>query len=200
MENGMTTAFMELAEQRSKKTIARKEQKHILDGLEKILGGHRKPDDMYAYCLEINKQLGKLVQEASAGELGAIGHARIRGDLAREGYKTYGPAFTTEEYAKKAGISRQAVLKRLKAGSLACWRENGKRAYRIPAWQFDPQGHLLPGMAEVLKILDIPEFSDWAKILFFLQRRSSLGGKRPIELVESGETETVVSLAKDYVR
>ncbi len=196
----MTTAFMEIAERKVQKPIARKEQKHILDGLEKILGDHQNSTEMYAYCLEINKQLGKLVQEAAAGELGAIDHARIRGDLAREGYKTYSPAFTTEEYAKKTGISRQAVLKRLKAANLIYWRENAKSAYRIPAWQFDPQGHLLPGMAEVLEILAIPEFSDWAKILFFLQRRSSLGGTRPIELIERGETETVVSLAKDYVR
>ncbi len=195
----MTTAFMEIAEQKTQKTIARSEQKQIFNGLVELLGDHRKPDEMYAYCLEINKQLGKLIQEESAGELSAIDHARIRGDLAREGYKAYSPAFSTEAYAKKISISRQAVLKRLKAGRLLYWRENGKNAYRIPAWQFDSQGQLLPGMAEILNILDIPEFTDWAKLLFFLQRRSSLGGKRPIELIESGETETVACLAKDYV-
>ncbi len=196
----MTTAFMELAEQRTQKPIAKREQKHILDGLAKILGDHRQPDEMYAYCLEINKQLGKLVRQASKDEVSAIDAARFRGKLAKEGFKTYSPAFTAEQYAKKVGISRQAVLKRLKVGSLIAWKESSQNAYRIPSWQFDADGHLLPGMAEALKALNIPEFDEWAKILFFLQKRASLKGKRPIELIENGKPEIVAALAQSYAQ
>lgn len=196
----MTTAFMEIAEQGTQKPIARREQKHILDGLEKILGNHRQPDEMYAYCLEINKQLGELVRQASKEEVSAIDAARFRGKLAKEGFKTYSPAFTAEQYAKKVGISRQAVLKRLKAGTLIAWKESSQNAYRIPSWQFDVDGHLLPGMAEALKALNIPEFDEWAKILFFLQKRASLKGKRPIELIENGELEIVAALAQSHAQ
>lgn len=195
----MTTAFLELAEQKTHKPIAKKEQKHIIDGLLQIIGDHRQPNEVYAYCLEINKQLETLVRQTSEDEISAVNTARFRGELAKEGYKAYSPAFTAEQYAKRAGISRQAVLKRLKAGTLLGWRENRQNAYRIPSWQFNADGRLLPGMAETLKVLNIPELDEWAKILFFLQQRKSLAGKRPIELIEMGEIETTINLARDYV-
>lgn len=196
----MTTAFMELADQRNQKPIAEKEKKHIHDGLEQLLDNHRNTADFFAYCQEINKQLSKLVREANEQELSGIDAARFRGELAKEGFKAYGPTCTVEQHAKKIGISRQAVLKRLKAGTLLGWRENSQNAYRIPSWQFDAEGNLLPGMAQVLKELNVPEFDEWAKILFFLQQRNSLKGKRPIELIVAGKTEAVVLLAREYAQ
>ena len=97
--------------------------------------------------------------------------AMARGVLARqELMDEEGGSLSSEAVSGLLNISKQAVMKRLKAGTLLAWREERLKAARFPRWQFDSHGHVLPGFEEVLGILNQDERLDvWAKMLFFLQ-------------------------------
>jgi hypothetical protein len=96
-------------------------------------------------------------------------------------------------------ISKTAVLKRLAAGRLLAWREERLRAARFPRWQFDEHGHVLGGFEEALKILNHDERLDaWGKILFFLQEKTSLGGRRPLDVLREGKLNEVILAAQAY--
>jgi hypothetical protein len=91
-------------------------------------------------------------------------------------------------------LSKPALLDRYKRGRLLGWRE--KNAIRFPVWQFAETGGLLHGLEEVLQALSgKPSYDDWAKLLFFLNARHSLGGKRPLDLLRQSRTKEVLDLA-----
>jgi hypothetical protein len=84
------------------------------------------------------------------------------------------------------------VLKRYHEGKILGWREARQDAVRFPIWQFTDD-NLLPGIPEVLAILNqAPWMDDWARILFFLNRRSSLDEKSPLDLLRKGRNERVL--------
>lgn len=110
-----------------------------------------------------------------------------------------GGSLSSEEVARMLGISKTAVLKRLNAGKMLAWQEERLGARRFPRWQFDEQGVLLSGMGEVLQCLKAnPHLDDWAKILFFLQNKPSLGGQRPLDLLRNGRVKEAVQSAHAY--
>ncbi|MGA2864438.1 MAG: hypothetical protein ABSF95_08110 [Verrucomicrobiota bacterium] len=110
-----------------------------------------------------------------------------------------GGSFSSEEAAQWLGISKTAVLKRLEAGRLLAWREERLQAARFPRWQFDQHGKVLAGLAEALEGLKQDERLDaWGKILFFLQTKSSLGNKRPLDLLREGKVKEVCLAAQAY--
>jgi excisionase family DNA binding protein len=110
-----------------------------------------------------------------------------------------GGSLSSDEAARLLGISKTAVLKRLEAGRLLAWREERLRAARFPRWQFDPHGQVLGGLEAVLEILNRDARLDaWGKILFFLQIKSSLGEKRPLDLLREGRLEDVRLAAAAY--
>ena len=111
-----------------------------------------------------------------------------------------GGSLPSDEVARLLGISKRAVLKRLEAGRLLAWREARLRAARFPCWQFDRHGQTLAGLEAVLKVLSKGERLDaWAKILFFLQTKTSLGENRPLDLLREGKLESVRLAAAAYV-
>jgi hypothetical protein len=110
-----------------------------------------------------------------------------------------GGSVSSEEAARLLRISKTAVLKRLEAGRLLAWREARLQAARFPRWQFDDHGQVLTGLTEVLDCLGQDQGLDaWGKILFFLQTRSSLGDKRPLDLLREGKVKTVCLAAQAY--
>ncbi len=110
-----------------------------------------------------------------------------------------GGSLSSEETARWLGISKTAVLKRLDAGRLLAWREERLQAARFPRWQFDDHGQVLAGLPKVLECLNRNERLDaWAKILFFLQTKSSLGAKRPLDLLREGKLKEVCLAAQAY--
>jgi excisionase family DNA binding protein len=110
-----------------------------------------------------------------------------------------GGSLSSDEAARLLGISKTAVLKRLEAGRLLAWREERLRAARFPRWQFDTHGQVLGGLEAVLEILNRDARLDaWGKILFFLQIKSSLGEKRPLDLLREGRLEDVRLAAAAY--
>ncbi len=110
-----------------------------------------------------------------------------------------GGSLSSEEVARLLRISKTAVLKRLEAGRLLAWREERLQAARFPRWQFDEHGQVQPGLTEVLDCLQRDEGLDaWAKVLFFLQPRSVLGDKRPLDVLRDGGVKEVCSAAEAY--
>jgi len=110
-----------------------------------------------------------------------------------------GGSLSSEEAARLLRISKTAVLKRLEAGRLLAWREERLQAARFPRWQFDEYGQVLPGLIEVLECLKKDQGLDaWGKILFFLQTKTSLGDKRPLDLLREGKVKEVSRAAQAY--
>ena len=96
-------------------------------------------------------------------------------------------------------MSKTAVLKRLEVGRLLAWREERLQAARFPRWQFDEHGQVRAGVEEVLVILNQDDRLDaWAKILFFLQEKSSLQGRRPLDLLREGKLKQACLAAHAY--
>ena len=121
-----------------------------------------------------------------------------RGLLAREQLKmAEGGSYSAEEARLQlGGLSKEAVLKRYRKGHLLGWREARQNAVRFPAWQFS-NGNMLKGLPEVLEVLNrIDWMDDWGRILFFLNPRDSLEGKRPLDLLRNGEIKRIVALAE----
>ena len=123
--------------------------------------------------------------------------AIMRGLLAREELKqAEGGSHSAEETRLLLGISKAAVLKRYQKGQLVGWREAGQNAVRFPAWQFHGD-NLLKGLPEVLAIFAEQAWADdWKRILFFLNPRYSLGGKRPLDLMRMGDVKRVCGYAR----
>jgi hypothetical protein len=126
--------------------------------------------------------------------------AYVRGLEARQQLaEAEGGSLSSDDTARLLRISKTAVLKRLDAGRLLAWREERLQAARFPLWQFDEHGHVLAGLEEILDILNQDDRLDaWGKILFFLQEKRSLGGRRPLDLLRSGKVKEVCVAAHAY--
>ncbi len=129
-----------------------------------------------------------------------LARAQIRGlEVRQQLAEAEGGSLSSEEAARLLKISKTAVLKRLAAGRLLAWREERLQAARFPRWQFGDDGHLLPGMEEVLEILNQDGSPDgWGKVLFFLQEKENLGGRRPLDLLRRGKLTEVRTAAGAY--
>jgi hypothetical protein len=126
--------------------------------------------------------------------------AMARGMEARQTLaEAEGGSLSSEEVARLLRISKTAVLKRLEAGRLLAWREERLQAARFPRWQFDEHGQVLASLEDVLECLNHDQGLDaWGKILFFLQTKTSLGGKRPLDLLREGKVKQVCQAAQTY--
>lgn len=91
------------------------------------------------------------------------------------------------------GISRQAIDKRVREGSLlAVPGPNGARRY--PVCQFQSDGSLVKGLKDVHAAL--PVRGPWSAFLFLMQPHSDLGGQKPLDLLRHGKIGEVVEAAK----
>ncbi len=129
-----------------------------------------------------------------------LARAQVRGLGVRQQLAAAeGGSLSSEEVARLLGISKTAVFKRLDSGRLLAWREERLQAARFPYWQFDEHGQMLAGLEEALEILNLDEHLDaWGKVLFFLQEKASLGGRRPLDLLREGRLEEVRAAAHSY--
>lgn len=110
-----------------------------------------------------------------------------------------GGSLSSDEVARLLRISKTAVLKRLEAGRLLAWREERLQAARFPRWQFDEHGQVLAHLEDVLECLNQDQGLDaWGKILFFVQTKTGLGGKRPLDLLRQGKVKQVCQAAQAY--
>ncbi|MBL9172507.1 MAG: hypothetical protein JNL10_03135 [Verrucomicrobiales bacterium] len=129
-----------------------------------------------------------------------LARAHVRGlEVRQQLAESEGGSLSSEEAARLLRISKTAVLKQLAAGRLFAWREERLQAARFPRWQFDDHGHVLPGLEEVLEILNgNGRLNPWSKILFFLQSRNGPDGRRPLDQLRRGQVKAVVQAAQAY--
>ena len=151
--------------------------------------------------------LARLVGVAFNRSLGArksrgdkLARAQLRGlEVRQQLADSEGGSLSSDEIARLLRISKTAVLKRLAAGRLLAWREERLQAARFPRWQFNDHGQVLPGLEEVLDILNQDARLDpWGKILFFLQSRTGPEGQRPLDQLRDGQVKDVVLAARAY--
>lgn len=157
----------------------------------------RESDEMTAGNVVIQMMESQFAASKKPTPKAGLALALLRGRVAREELKQQeGGGISASEAAEKLGISKTAVLKRYRDGKLLGWREARQDAVRFPVWQFT-EDNVLPGIPEVLAILNqAPWMDDWGRILFFLNERRSLGGKRSLDSLREGTWDFVVELAK----
>jgi len=102
-------------------------------------------------------------------------------------------SLSATEVARLLGTCRQTPHDRVKSGTLLAVREKG--GLRFPRWQFDANGPdgILTGFPEVLRALEV---SPLAKASWFTRPTPSLEGRTPLEALQSGEVERLVTLAR----
>jgi hypothetical protein len=160
---------------------------------------------------ELRPILGKYQEMKTAGIARAVVHARFdlmhqpdkaleralaRGLIVREAAKLEeGGNISADQAARRLGISKTSVLEKFKKGQLLGWRETRQKAVRFPVWQF-AQDEILAGLPKVLSILSkSSRIDDWGRIMFFLNPRGSLKGKRPLDALREGRIPLVERLA-----
>lgn len=103
-------------------------------------------------------------------------------------------SYTASEVAKLLGAkSRQTPHDRRKNKSLIAIQDNS--VWKFPKWQFDPTGPdgVIPGLPEVLKALDVPDFS---KINWLTRPNPELNECTPIQALKKGQKDRVINEAQ----
>jgi hypothetical protein len=126
-------------------------------------------------------------------------HARavLRGlERAREDLRDAGGAYDLDQArAVLNGVSRQAIGKRVKEGSLlALPGPNGHRTY--PTLQFTGDGTVVEGLRAVREAL--PSRSPWLVLNFLANPQTVLDGRKPIDLLKAGKVASVVEAARRF--
>lgn len=136
----------------------------------------------------------KLETQRSAFDLGARARALLKGrEIVAVDLAEAGGAYDLEQARTLLnGISRQAVLKKVEDGSLLAVPGPSNRR-RYPAAQFTKEG-LVPGLRNVQEAL--PTRNSWAVLNFLITPDPRLGGRKPIDMLASGEVDAVVSAAR----
>jgi len=120
-----------------------------------------------------------------------------RGALARKRLEqAEGGAVSAEEVADLLGLSRQGVDYLRKAKRILAWRLTGGK-WNYPLWQFH-EGRVRLGISECLKAL--PSDDPWGQMIFFLSPRESLLGRRPLDLILSGDIMNAIAAARRHQR
>jgi hypothetical protein len=133
--------------------------------------------------------------DASAFEPDARARAVLRGlEYAREDLRDAGGAYDLDQVRSVLnGVSRQAITKRVKDGSLlAVPGPNGKRSY--PTFQFTGEGTVVSGLKAVLDAF--PSRNPWMVLNFLVNPQDALGGGKPIDLLRAGDADAVVAAAR----
>src|SRR5439155_23265431 len=185
-------------EKRSGKVKLPLDEKAMVDEFAVLIRKHRDEDPAtLARLLNVAFEISLGARESREDKLA---RAVLRGLEARQQLaEAEGGSLSSEDASRLLRISKTAVLKRLDTGRLLAWREERLQAARFPRWQFDEHGRVLAGLEEVLTILNQDERLDaWGKILFFLQEKSGLGGRRPLDLLREGKLKEVCLAAQAY--
>jgi hypothetical protein len=133
---------------------------------------------------------------ADAFEPDARGRTILRGlEFAHADLLEAGGAYDLEQArAVLGGVSRQAIDKRVKEGSiLAVPGPSNRRAY--PTFQFNSDGSVVAGLKTVQDTL--PTQNPWAILSFLTNPQTLLDGARPIDELRTGAIDRVVDAARN---
>lgn len=114
--------------------------------------------------------------------------------IMREDLRSAGGAYDLDEVRTlMRGISRQAVDKRVREGSLLAV-PGPSHQRRFPTLQFDRDGTVVDGLRRVLQAL--PTKNPWTVLNFLAHPDDRLDGRKPIDLLKRGEVDLVVESAR----
>jgi hypothetical protein len=122
--------------------------------------------------------------------------ARLRGvHRLVELRKASEPVMQSGEVCQLLGVSRETVRKKVDRRQLLALPKGGVRVF--PAFQFK-DGAVLNGFAKALEALETE--SVFSVLAFFLSPNEDFENKTAIQMLESGEVETVLSEARTYLK
>jgi hypothetical protein len=102
-----------------------------------------------------------------------------------------GGTVSAEDAGRMLGISRQAVDKRRRAGTLLAVREGSD--WRYPLCQFD-QGEVIGGISDVVR--GFAAAGPWIALDFLLAADTVLGGRTALQALSDGDREAVRRLIR----
>ncbi len=111
-----------------------------------------------------------------------------------------GGALTLTEAAKRLGISRQALHKRISAGTALGMMVDDEIV--VPSLQIatrDDRPAILGGIGDVTKLFKSAEAGPWMALQFLVDPDPNLG-KAPVESLQQGEIKPVIAAAKAHLR
>ena len=108
-----------------------------------------------------------------------------------------GGGLSAAEFAQKLGVGSAETIRSYRlAGKIFAW-EKDERNFRYPAWQIY-RGQILPGLSDILAILNAKGLPSLSVISFFIYPSDDLDGKNPLELLRQRKTDEVLDHAKRY--
>jgi hypothetical protein len=167
----------------------------------------------------IRTQLDNVVRLAKALGISPGNLANLTGEVlrheivapAKEGYATEAEGlaelFTDEGgcvdvnvarglYRKPKPVTRQRIAEMIRDGELIGYRTGAAGEYSVPVWQFLAGGGVIPGLPEVLKVLQAAEsFEPITPFTFLLQENPLTGGETPLAYLRQGKKEEVLFAA-----
>jgi len=111
-----------------------------------------------------------------------------------------GGALTLTEAAKRLGISRQALHKRISAGTALGMMVDDEIV--VPSLQIatrDDRPAILGGIGDVTKLFKSAEAGPWMALQFLVDPDPNLG-RDPVESLQEGEIKPVIAAARAHLR
>jgi hypothetical protein len=158
----------------------------------------KKPKGISEYVI-LAKAIDSFIPQSKArvGEEKAREIVLARGALARKRLEqAEGGAIAAEDVADLLGLSRQGIDYLRKTKRIVAWRLAGGK-WHYPVWQFH-DGRVRPGISECLQ--ELPSNDPWSHMIFFLSPRESLSGRRPLDLILSGDVSNAIAVARRHQR
>jgi hypothetical protein len=125
-----------------------------------------------------------------------LNRARLRGmERIMELRKAAEPVLETGEVCDLLGVSRETIRKKVDTRKLLALPKGNDRVF--PGFQFH-EGAVLPGFSEALNALDTD--SPFTALAFFLSKNADFDGKSALEMLQTGETEPVLSEARTFLK
>lgn len=115
--------------------------------------------------------------------------AAVEEELLREA----GGALGVRKVARALGVSRQAVDKRRRRGTLLAVPAAGE--YRYPACQFTEDG-VLAGLAEVLASFQVDD--PWTRLSVLLAPALALDGRSALDALRAGDAAGAAAVARAF--
>jgi len=169
----------------------------IVNEIHEIIA-EKKPKGTSEYAI-LAKAIDSFVPpgKASVSEDQAREIVLARGALARKRLEqAEGGPISAEQVADLLGLSRQGVDYLRKTKRIVAWRL-GSGKWHYPVWQFYG-GRVLRGISECLR--ELPSEDPWSHMIFFLSPRESLSGRRPLDLIISGDVSSAIAVARRHQR
>jgi hypothetical protein len=115
--------------------------------------------------------------------------------------KAAGGAFTLSEAADALGVTRQALFKRIQAGSALGMMREGKLV--VPKLQFinDASGNrkIVEGLKQIVSLFDESGAGRWSALQFLSEPEPNLDGQKPIEVLKGGDTDRVAHSTRAFL-